>query len=77
MLIINMSEQWKKELKESVIDGGLMTVGLLSLAWAGSKVGVQRPNLSPSGENIAKLLVYAAAVDAGIAYAKQQKWIPT
>ena len=73
-----MSKQdWQKELKESLIDGGLMTVGLLSLAWVGSKVGVQKPSLALSGESMAKLLVYAAISDAGIAYAKQQKWIPT
>ena len=54
-----------------------MTIGVFTLAWLGSKAGISKPNLAPSGENIAKVAVYAIATDAGIAYAKQQKWIPS
>jgi hypothetical protein len=72
-----MTIDWKKELKESLIDGILFTVGMFGLAWGGSKVGIAKPSLAPSGENIAKFVAYAGITDAGIAYVKEQKWIPT
>ena len=36
----------KKELKESLIDAGLLTAGLYTLAWVGSKLGVQKPSFA-------------------------------
>jgi hypothetical protein len=72
-----MSSTYTKEIKESVIDGSLMTLGIFTLAWIGSKLGMSKPTLNLSGENIAKLAVYAAATDAAIDYAKKNKYIPS
>jgi hypothetical protein len=72
-----MTIDWRKEVKESIIDGILMTVGMFGLAWIGSKIGISKPSLAPSGENIGKFVVYAGITDAGIAYMKEQNWIPT
>jgi hypothetical protein len=68
---------WKKELKESLIDGTLFTGGMFILAWVGSKMGIAKPSLTPSGESIGKFVAYAGVTDAGIAYIKEQKWITT
>ena len=65
-----------KDIKQSVVDGALMTSGLISLAYIGSKAGIAKPSFAPTGENLIKLFIYAAAVDAGINYAKKKKWIP-
>lgn len=66
---------YKKDLKESAIDAAILTTGVLTLAWAGSKAGVSKPTLSPTPENIAKIAVYLAATDMLKDYAKSQKWI--
>ena len=66
----------KKELKESLIDAGLLTAGLYTLAWVGSKLGIQKLSFAMSGENIGKIIVYLTAADMIKDYAKQQKIIP-
>ena len=66
---------WNKDIKQSVVDGSLMTAGLVTLAWVGSKAGIAKPSFSASGENLSKLFIYTSAVDAGIHYAKEKKWI--
>ena len=66
----------KKELKESLIDAGLLTAGLYAISWIGSKVGVQKPSFAMSAENIGKIVVYLTASDMIKDYAKQQKIIP-
>ena len=65
-----------KELKESLIDAGLLTAGLYAISWIGSKVGVQKPSFTMSAENIGKIVVYLTAADMIKDYAKQQKIIP-
>ena len=67
---------WKKDIKQSVVDGVLMTTGLITVAWVGSKAGILKPSFAPTGENLIKLFIYASAADAGISYAKEKKWIP-
>ena len=67
---------YKKELKQSLIDGGLLTVGVFTLAYAGSKIGVQKPTLAVSAENIGKIALYLTAGDMLKDYLKQQKIIP-
>ena len=67
---------YKKELKESLIDASLMTVGLLLLSWIGSKAGISKPSLTMNAENIGKIGIYLTAADMIKDYAKNQKWIP-
>ena len=67
---------YTKELKESLIDAGLLTAGLYTLAWAGSKLGIQKPSFGMSAENILKIAAYLTASDMIKDYAKQQKIIP-
>jgi len=68
---------YKKELKESIIDASLLTTGVYGLAWIGSKVGISKPTLAMSAENIGKIVIYLTVSDMLKDYAKQQKWIPT
>ena len=65
---------YTKEIKDSVIDGTLVTIGIYSIAWIGSKIGVSKPSLSISFENIAKFVAYATIADAAINYAKKKKY---
>lgn len=67
---------YKKELKDSLIDASLLTTGLYGLAWIGSKVGISKPTLAMSAENIGKIVVYLTASDMLKDYLKQQKIIP-
>ena len=67
---------YKKELKESLIDASLLTVGIYSLAWDGSKVGISKATLAMTAENIAKIAIYLTASDMLKDYLKQQKIIP-
>ena len=66
----------KKELKESLIDAGLLTAGLYTLACVGSKLGIQKPSFAMSAENILKIAAYLTASDMIKDYAKQQKIFP-
>ena len=66
---------YKKDLKESLIDAAILTTGLYTLSWAGSKAGVSKPTFSFSADNIAKIGVYLTATDMARDYAKSQKWI--
>ena len=66
---------YKKELKESVYDGAIMTAGLLLESWLGSKVGISKPSLTMNAENIGKIIIYLTAADMLKDYAKDQKWI--
>ena len=67
---------YKKELKESLIDASLLTVGIYGLAYGGSKIGISKPTLAMSAENIAKIVIYLTASDMLKDYLKQQKIIP-
>ena len=64
---------YKKELKESLIDASLLTTGLYGLAWIGSKVGISKPTLAMTAENIGKIVIYLTAGDMLKDYLKQQK----
>ena len=66
----------QKELKESLIDAALLTTGLYAISWAGSKIGVSKPSLAMSAENIIKVVLYLTASDMLKNYAKEQKIIP-
>ena len=68
---------YTKEIKQSVIDGTLMTIGIYTIAWMGSKIGVSKPSLSMTFENMAKFVAYAAIADAAIDYEKKNKYIPS
>ena len=68
---------YKKELKDSLIDASLLSTGLYRLAWIGSKVGISKPTLAISVENIGKIVVYLTANDILKDYLKQQKIIPS
>ena len=68
---------WKKDIKQSVVDGSLMTFGLVSIAWAGSKLGISKHSFAPTCENLIKFFIYASATDVETSYAKKKKWIPT
>ena len=67
---------YKKELKDSLIDAALKTTSLYGLAWIGSKVGISKPTLTMSAENIGKIGGYLAVSDMLIDYLKQSKIIP-
>ena len=67
---------YKKELKESLIDASLLTTGVYGLAWIGSKLGISKPTLAISAENIGKIVIYLTASDMLKDYLKQQKIIP-
>jgi len=67
---------YKKELKDSLIDACLLGAGIFTLAWVGSKAGISKPNLSFSAENAGKIVIYLTASDMVKDYAKQQKIIP-
>ena len=68
---------WKKELKDNVIDASLLTTGIYSLSFLGSKMGISKPTLALNAENIVKFFGYLILSDLAKDYAKQQKWIPT
>ena len=67
---------YQKELKESLIDASIMSVGLYGLSWIGSKVGIQKSTLATSVENIGKIVIYLTASDMLKDYLKQQNIIP-
>ena len=67
---------YKRELKQSLIDASLLTVGIYGLAWGDSKIGVSKPTLAMSAENIRKIVIYLSASEILIDYLKQQKVIP-
>ena len=67
---------YKKEFKESVIDACLLTVGLEAFSLIGSKIGIPKPTLALSAENIGKIVIYLTASDMLKDYLKQQKIIP-
>ena len=54
---------YRKELKDSLIDASLLTVGIYGLAFGGSKIGISKPTLAMSVENIAKIVVYLTLSD--------------
>ena len=68
---------YTKDIKQSLIDGGLMAIGICGLAWIGSKIGISKPSLSMGFENMAKITGYAAIADKGIDYLKKNKYIPS
>ena len=67
---------YKKELKQSLLDASLLTVAIYGLAYAGGKIGVSKPTLAASAENIEKIAFYLTAGDMLKDYLKQQKIIP-
>ena len=67
---------YKNELKQSLIDASLLTVAIYGLAYAGSKIGVSKPTLAFSAENIGKIVIYLTAGDMLKDYLKQQKIVP-
>ena len=67
---------YQKEIKESVIDGGLLTLGLFITSWVMGKLGMTKP-VALTAENFGKTFAAMAATDAAIAYAKKEKYIPT
>ena len=67
---------YKKELKELLIDASLMSAGLYTLSWVGSKIGVSKPTLAMTAENIGKIIIYLTASDMLKDYLKSQKIIP-
>ena len=68
---------YQKELKEALMDAGLLTLGIYGLAWVGAKLGMPKPTLAPNFENIVKVFGYLTLADMAKDYAKNQKWIPT
>ena len=76
-MVVDNKIDWKKDIKDSAIDGALITLGLFSLSMIGSKIGVGKPNLALNAENIGKMFIYAAITDGLIAYIKDQKLIPS
>ena len=52
-----------KEIKELEIDASPTTVGVLTLAYIGSKIGVSRPTLAPTIEDATKFGTYVAGAD--------------
>ena len=68
---------YTKNIKDSLIDGRLMIIGIYGIAWIFSKIGVSKPSLSMSSENIAKFVGYAGIADGGIDYLKKNKYIPS
>ena len=68
---------WQKDLKTSLIDASIISVGLYGLSWIGSKLGIQKPTLSMSAENIGKIVIYLTASDMLKDYLKQQNIIPS
>lgn len=68
---------WKKDIKQSLIDASLITTAIYGLAWLGSKAGVAKPTLSFTAENALKVYGYAVVADVALDYAKNEKWIPT
>ena len=54
---------WKKDIKQSVVDGALMTTGLVTLAWVGSKAGIAKPSFVPTSENLIKLFIFVSAAE--------------
>ena len=68
---------YKKELKKSLIDASLMTAGPWGLAWIGSQVGVSKPTLAMSAENIGKIVIYLTASDMLKDYLKHEKILPS
>ncbi|WP_143217080.1 hypothetical protein [Acinetobacter baumannii] len=66
----------RKELKDSLIDASLLTIGIFRVSWAGSKLGISKPTLAFSAENIGKIVIYLTASDMLKDYFKQQKIIP-
>ena len=73
---MSKSFDYKKELKDSLIDASLLTTSVYSLAWIGSKLGISKPTLAMSAENIGKIVIYLTASDMLKDYLKQQKIIP-
>ena len=73
---MSKSFDYKKELKDSLIDASLLTTSVYSLAWIGSKLGISKPTLAMSAENIGKIVIYLTASDMIKDYLKQQKIIP-
>ena len=67
---------YQKELKESLIDASIMSVGLYGLSWIGSRVGIQKPTLTVNMENIGKIVIYLMISDMLKDYLKQQNIIP-
>ena len=67
---------YQKEIKESVIDGGLLTLGFFASSWIMGKCGMSKP-IALTTENFGKSFAALAATDAAIAYAKKEKYIPS
>ena len=67
---------YKKELKDSLIDACYLTVGIFSIAWAGSKVGISKPTFSVTPENIGKIGTYLTAADMIYSSLKHYKILP-
>ena len=59
------------------MDGALLTIGIFTLARIGSKIGMAKPSLAPTAENVGKIFIYSALADASIANAKEPKWVPS
>ena len=67
---------YKKELRDSILDAAYLTGGLYAVSWGLSKLGIQKPPFSITAENIGKIVIYLAGADMLKDYLKQQKIIP-
>ena len=67
---------YKKELKDSLKDAGVLTVIVFPLAWAGSKIGISKPTFSVTPENIGKIGTYLTAADMIYSSLKHYKILP-
>ena len=63
---------WKKDLKESLIDASIMTIGLYGISWIGTKAGIPKPNFSMTAENVGKVGIYLTIADIAKEYVKTQ-----
>lgn len=52
---------YKKELKDSLIDASLLTTGVFGLTFIGSKLSISKPVLALTAENIGKAVIYLRA----------------
>ena len=74
-----LSKSWltKKEVIDSLYDGFMITLGTLTIGFAGKKIfGIAKPCSKLDFEDVAKLTGYITASVISIDYAKYREWIP-
>ena len=71
-----MTIDWKKDIKQSMMDAVVVTSIIYGLSWAASKAGVSKPTFTLTAENVVKIWAYTTVGDDTLAYAKEEKWIP-